>query len=223
MYGEENGIGEFVATVIGVIDPVTRAAFEQQCRDLGRQIDVFDLRFVSLISAAGVSALLSVTGRRRCRVIASRIVERVFDMLDMSAVFDVVIPSQNPQMDNAPFGVAVHDSSLRFMYVNRAMGVINGADEKGHVDQVPDELFDDESDLADVRAVLLDVLGTGRGRDVVVAGTTPATSAGTWNCRVRQGRYQCGVVTETVVIAMVDPIGRSDVASTLGISLFIAS
>lgn len=214
VYGEQNGDGLFVATVVGDLDPATATEFTRQCRSLNRQIDVFDLRFVPFITAAGVSALLELTQRRRCRVVASKIVAQVFDATGMDAMFDIETPTEPPQMDRAPFGVAVHDSSLRFVYVNQAMSIINGADEGSHADRRPEELFDDDSGLDDVRSVLSDVLTTGRGRDVLVGGKTPTGPSGTWMCSIRRSRYGHGVDTDRVVIALVSPLDASDRPST---------
>lgn len=223
MYGEAGVDGRFVVTVIGVIDPQTADEFVRWCREFGRRIDVFDLRFVSLITAAGVTALLALAERRPCRVIASTIVAQVLEVTRVDTVLDVVAPDEDPQMDRASFGVAVHDSSLRFVYVNHAMSVINGAPEARHADRTPAELFDVGSDLDDVQAVLVDVLTTGQGRAFRVGGTTPSAASGRWTCSVRRSRYTRDARSQSVVIAMVSPDDSSDRRATHAVALSVAS
>ncbi len=209
VHGELSQDAEFIVTVVGVVDPTTTDEMLERCRALGQRIDVFDLRFVSLISAAGVSALSSLISDARCRVIASDIVLRVLSVCALGDSVEVGPPDGRPSLDRASFGVAVHDSSLRFLYVNDAMASINGVPVQAHVGRRPRELFDIDPSRDDVTPLLFEVLTTGQGRDVEVVGRTAGSIDGRWLCRYRRGRYDTGTSVENVALATVQSIVES--------------
>jgi len=205
VHGGDDSLGRFVVSAVGVLDRDTIEQFDRECRAMRRRVDVFDLRFVTLIGAAGASALRRLADTRRCRVVAFVVVDRVFEVLGLAADFDIEAPSGPPPLNDTAFGVAVHDSTLRFIHLNDAMAAINGLAVGEHVGRRPGELFDLDPERNDVESLLLDALETGHERDVVVGGET-AAATGSRSCRVRTGRYALDHVAVRVLIAIVEPI-----------------
>ncbi len=171
-------------------------------------MDVLDLRFVSLIGAAGVSVLLDVVDSS-CQIVASKVVENVLTALGAIDALDVSRPVRSPSLEHALFGIAVYDSALRFVYVNPAMACINGLAPESHLGLRPGDLFDFEPGSNDVESMLAHVLTTRDERDVLVSGSTASGQVGNWLCRVRAGSYVVGAVNCDCVVAIVTPHGSA--------------
>lgn len=195
---------EIVMTVIGDIDAANAHQLIEVCDRDSAQCDVVDLRFVSLFSAAGISALLSMRDAHPLRVVASAAVQRVFEVTGMTDVFEVSVPAGPPHLHRASFGVAVYDADLRFRYVNDALASINGLAAQAHYGCRPDELF--EIHLDELSPILRSVLNTGIEHTAYVAGDTAAVSGGLWRCGYRRACFALPPTgrVESVVIATIE-------------------
>ncbi|WP_040495051.1 PAS domain-containing protein [Ilumatobacter nonamiensis] len=208
---ETDPAGRSVATVVGEVDSAT-APFLRRELLASSSPEVIDLRFVSLLSAAGVSVLLEAFRRRPYRTVGSTVVERVLRVLELDQMLDLVHPDGAPALDTAPFGVAVHDHDLRFVYVNEALATINGLPASEHLHRHPAQLFDVEHD--DISSVIRAVGTTHHPRQIRVSGATATGRTASWRCCYRPARYvQDGEPCE-VVIATVKREAVSGVAPT---------
>lgn len=194
--------GQIVTTVIGDLDAVTAPRLAEQLRRSPVATDVFDLRFVSLMSAAGISVLIEAHRIQPCPVVASASVESVLDVCDLRDHFETTTPVRPPSLHRASFGVAVHDSDLRYIYVNDALAEINGLAAQAHYDQLPTELFDVSVD--EITPVLNNVITTGSEHRMGVDGATPSDPTGSWDCTCRRSRYRQDDIMRTVVVATVE-------------------
>ena len=213
VHTELNRQAQIVLTAIGVIDPVTALLLFDPEIEAGEPVDVVDLRFVSLLSAAGVTALVRLNARRPIRVIGSQSVLAVLDAVGLADTFGATSPTAPPNLHQAPFGLAVHDADLRFDYVNDALAAINGLPAQDHYGCLPRDLFDVRDD--DVSSILRDVLDTGVDRAAHIVGVTSNVET-TWHCRYWRSRYESSSTSqpESVVVAVVDRLEPSAPAPT---------
>lgn len=173
--------GEVVVTVIGELDVATVADFQRFIGHVPIAVAVFDCRLVSFIDAHGLSALIHSVRERGARVITSGAVARLVEICEIDLAMDVDRWEQRrPRLEHATFGVAVHDTALRYRFVNRALARINGLEVASHLGKRPVELFRIERD--DLSALLDEVLTSGRRRSVTVAGSTATGDLGAWQC-----------------------------------------
>lgn len=176
--------------------------------------DVVDCRFVTVMTAAGVSILTDVAENHPIRVVGSILVERVLDVCDLSARLQLQRPDGPPWLHLAPFGVAVNDRDLRYLYVNDALAKINGVAAEAHDDRHPHDLFDVDHD--DLRPQLTAVLRTRQSRTIRVNGETAAHAhaPGSWTCRYRPARFADQNGPVDAIVATVETYGDAEPSTT---------
>jgi PAS domain-containing protein len=154
-------------TVIGELDAHTAPAFTVFVEAIPVRPDVIDARYVNVVDAAGLRALLTERERRGCVLQPSLVIDRLVTAcgIDVPPADDSFRP---PRLDDADFAVAVHDTDLRFHYVNPRLARINGIPVSRHTGKLLEDVFDVESD--DLADVLRDVLRRQALTEVTVAG-----------------------------------------------------
>lgn len=202
IHTELNRGGEIVTTVIGELDANTAPMLAAKRRGAPVATDVFDLRFVSFMSAAGISTLIEAHRVQPCRVVGSVAVTELFEICELTETFAVSDPVGPPWLHRARFGVGVHDASLSYLYVNDALGDINGLPAQAHYGQHPTDLFSVDTD--ELSPILEGVIRTGRDQRIVVRGATPTRHDGAWDCQYRLARYRRNDVIVDVIVATVD-------------------
>lgn len=198
--------GRVVTTLLGTFDPLTFPRFRRHLEACERPPDLVDLRFVELVSAAGLSQLVWAARRSPLGLLASTRVERILVVAGLEELVEHGDERQ-PALDDAPFGFALHDEELRYVYANRALGAINGLAPSAHLGRRGDELFDPVVD--DVTPALERAVRTGRATTLLVMGDTN-TQHGTWRCRFLPVRLVVGDRIVTRVAARVERAAASE-------------
>lgn len=200
---EVNDRAETVLTVVGEVDAHAVARLRNQVCDDTANPDVLDLRFVPLLGAAGITWILELHARHRLRIEGSVTVLRVLAICGLDDELQARAPSAPPALHAAPFGVAVHDTELRYLYVNEVLAEINGLAGPAHVGHRPAELFSFGDDP--IGAILHEVVATQTSTTLDLRGTTAAGVLSSWSCGYWPVRYREGDRDVTGVVAVVAP------------------
>jgi len=206
IHSESRG-SETVMTVIGEVHATTADHLRRAFAATPSPVEVLDCRFVTFMSAAGLTALVEWHRGSPLRIVTSKRVDRVLRVCGLMEEFAAASPAGAPQLTSAPFGLAVHDMDLRFVYVNRTLAQINGVVRDKHLGRRPDELFNASSDP--ISPLLTSVVETRRERSVVIGGNTAGQIGGLWSCRYRPAHHR----GEPVVVATVEPVARHEAES----------
>lgn len=214
IHSELNADAEMVTTVIGELDAQTVPELRAALTSSPQRADVVDCRFVTIMTAAGVSVLCDVADIHPIRVVGSVLVERVLEVCDLGDRLHLQRPEGSPCLEQAPFGVAVHDSDLRYLYVNDALAEINGVTADEHYGRRPHDLFDVDHD--DLTPQLRAVLRTRQSRTIRVSGETAAHASGSWTYCCRPARFagENGPVDAVVAIVAIVATDRDAQPST---------
>lgn len=210
-HAEVNHRAETVLTVIGALDAHTvgRLLGDHPAGATAAQPDVLDLRFVTLLGAAGVSWIVQIHRRRPVRVEGSPAVLQVLGICGLAEQLQARPPSSPPWLHSASFGVAVHDEQFRYRYVNDALARINGLAAQAHYGQRPSELFVFAEDP--IGPVLREVLTTQTATTLELRGTTAAGVPSAWTCGYWPARMgDEGGEDRPGVIATIEPHPADD-------------
>lgn len=219
--------GTAVVTCIGDLDASTATRLASQLRPDDRQgdepfvfADLVDLRFVPLMTAAGISVLLDAQRRHPFVTLASSMVWRVAETCDAVDDLHLVADGRPPALHHAEFGVSVHDERLRYVYVNDALARVNGLPASAHLGRHPRELFEGADD--ETIRVLERVLVEGVSEVLHVEGSTPA-GPGSWSATYVPVRFPTPDDHDVrAVVATVEPATEerfADLSVTLDFEL----
>ena len=201
--------GHVTVTVIGELDTSTAASFAAFVDGVPVRPNVIDARYVSFVDAAGLRVLLAERSRRDCALRSSAVIDRL-----LAAAGIDVPPSDDsfgpPRLDDADFAVAIHDTDLRFQYINPLLARINGMPVKRHVGRLLHEVFDVEAD--DFTDVLRDVLDRHASAEVTVAGATATGAPGCWTCNCYPVRWMLRDEHVRQVVVVVEPTAPTGTA-----------
>jgi anti-anti-sigma factor len=207
--------GRVTVTVIGELDAHTAPSFAAFVDGVPVRPDVIDARYVSFVDALGLRVLLAERDRRNCHLQPSLVVER------LAAATGAYLPPADgslgpPRLDDADFAVAIHDTDLRFHYVNPRLARINGVPADRHTGRLPPEVFDVETD--DVTEVLRDVLSRRAPATVTVTGATATGASGCWTCNYYPVRWMLRDDVIRQIVAVVIPTTPTDTALAIEFS-----
>jgi anti-anti-sigma factor len=199
-------------TLIGELDAQTAPTFATFVETVPVRPDVIDARYVTFIDAAGLRTLLTKRAQSGCRIVASVVVARLITIVGTDVPL-IDEPFGPPRLDSAQFAVAVHDTDLRYDYVNRRLATINGLPVARHIGKRPQDLFDIERD--DITGVLHGVLHGHAPVEVTIAGATAAGSTDCWTCNYHPVRWMLGDDVIRQIVAVVEPTPPSDAALSI--------
>jgi anti-anti-sigma factor len=204
--------GRVTVTVIGELDAHTAPSFAAFVDHAPVRPDVIDARYVNFVDALGLRVLLAERDRRDSQLQPSLVIERL-----VTATGAYLPPADQsfgpPRLDDADFAVAIHDSDLRFHYVNPRLARINGVPVDRHIGRLPHEVFDVASD--DVTEVLCDVLCRHAPADVTVTGTTATGVPGGWTCNYYPVRWMLRDDVVRQIVGVVHPTSPTETARTI--------
>lgn len=202
-------------TVIGELDAQTAPAFAAFADAVPVRPDVIDARYVNFVDAAGLRALLAEQARSDCGLQPSLVIDRLVTRcgIDLPPADDSSGP---PRLDDADFGVAVHDIDLRFDYVNPRLARINGLPVARHTGNLMRDVFDVESD--DVTDVLHDVLHRQAPTEVTVAGATATGVSDCWTCNYYPVRWMLRDDVVRQIVVVVRPTAPTQTALSIKFS-----
>ncbi len=196
-------------TLIGELDASTAPTLTTFVGAVPVRPEVIDARYLNFVDAAGLRALLAARNDCDCDIVPSVVLTRLIAVTNT----DVPLrhePFGQPHLDDAGFGVAIHDTDLRYVYVNDRLARINGVPAERHLGKLAREIFQIESD--DVTDVLRDVQRRHAPTAVTVAGATAAGSPDWWTCDYLPVRWVLDDRIVHEIVAVVEPTSPTESA-----------